>query len=247
MMNYFSKIPLESQEIVDFLKKDVRLKSVYQKILYRRIVDRAARERQISISPEEIQEEADQIRRENRLEKASDTMDWLENNMMTAEEWEAGITERLLEKKLAEHLFNSEVEKFFAQNKLDYDRVLLYQVVVFSEKLARELFYQIEEGEISFYQAAHLYDIDATRRYRCGCEGTIERRNLLPAIASAVFGHPVGETIGPIPIEKAYHLVLAEELIPAELTPKKKQTLRNRMFQEWLESELTYMLHNQDS
>lgn len=240
-------MPISPGEVVDFLKKDVRLKSVYQKMLYRQIVDRAARERQISISPDEIQEEADRIRRENRLEKASDTMVWLENNMMTAEEWEKGITERLLETKLSEHLFNSEVEKFFAQNKLDYDRVLLYQIVVSSEKLAWEIFYQIEEGEISFYQAAHLYDIDATRRYRCGCEGTIERRNLLPAIASAVFGHPVGKIIEPIPIEKAYHLVLAEELIPAELTPKKKQTLRNRMFQEWLDSELTYMLHNHET
>jgi hypothetical protein len=27
-------------------------------------------------------------------------------------------------------------------------------------KLAQELFYQLEEQEISFYEAAHLYDID---------------------------------------------------------------------------------------
>jgi parvulin-like peptidyl-prolyl isomerase len=167
--------------------------------------------------------------------------------MVTPDDWEEGIVARLKEQKLAAHLFDKEVEKFFAQNKLDYDRVLLYQLVVSSEKLARELFYQIEEKEISFYQAAHLYDIDPIRRYRCGCEGKIERQKLMPAIAAAVFGNPLGEVVGPIKIEQFYHLLLVEELTPAELTPKKKQNIRNRMFRDWLESELTYMLHNQDN
>lgn len=241
-----SKAIIETNQVIEFLKKDIQIKQIHQKILYRRIIARAVQEREISVTPEEIQEEADRVRRENRLEKAADTLNWLETQMITAEDWEDGITARLLEKKLAEHLFDKEVEKSFAQNKIDYDRVLLYQLVVSSEKLANELFYQIEEQEISFYQAAHLYDIDPSRRYRCGCEGKIERRNLLPAIAAAVFGNPVGGVIRPIKIEPAYHLLLVEELSPAELTPERKQTIRNRMFREWLESELTYMLHNQD-
>jgi parvulin-like peptidyl-prolyl isomerase len=242
-----SKALIDPDQIVEYLKKDIQLKPMHQKILYRKIIDQAVQERGISVTPEEIQEEADRIRRENRLEKAADTLNWLETQMITADDWEEGIVARLKEEKLAAHLFDKEVEKFFAQNKLDYDRVLLYQLVVSSEKLAHELFYQIEEQEISFYQAAHLYDIDPGRRYRCGCEGKIERQKLMPAIAAAVFGHPVGEVIRPIQIEQTYHLLLVEDLIPAELTPKKKQTIRNRMFREWLESELTYMLHNQEN
>jgi parvulin-like peptidyl-prolyl isomerase len=242
-----SKAFIEPVQVVEFLKKDLQVKQIHQKILHRRIIDRAVQEKEISVTPEEVQEEADRIRRENRLEKAADTLDWLETQMVTPDDWEEGIVARLKEQKLAAHLFDKEVEKFFAQNKLDYDRVLLYQLVVSSEKLARELFYQIEEKEISFYQAAHLYDIDPIRRYRCGCEGKIERQKLMPAIAAAVFGNPLGEVVGPIKIEQFYHLLLVEELTPAELTPKKKQNIRNRMFRDWLESELTYMLHNQDN
>jgi parvulin-like peptidyl-prolyl isomerase len=246
MVNLYKAV-IEADQVIEFLKKDIQLKQIHQKILYRKIVDRAVQERDISVTPEEIQEEADRVRRENRLEKAADTLNWLETQMITPEDWEDGIAARLLENKLAEHLFDKEVEKSFAQNKIDYDQVLLYQLVVSSEKLAYELFYQIEEQEISFYQAAHLYDIDPGRRYRCGCEGKIERRKLMPAIAAAVFGNPVGEVIRPIQIEQVYHLLLVEDLIPAELTPKIKKNIQNRMFREWLESELTYMLHNQDS
>lgn len=240
-----SQVAIEPEEIVESLKKDIQLKSVYQKILYRQIIDRAVQEREISVTPEEVQQEADRIRRENRLEKAADTLAWLEQQMIAAEDWEEGIIARLKEEKLAAHLFDKEVDKFFAQNKLDYDRVLLYQLVVSSERLAWELFYQIEEREISFYQAAHLYDIDPDRRSRCGCEGKIERQKLMPAIAAAVFGNPIGEIVGPLPIEPNYHLLLVEDIIPAELTPPKKQTIRSRMFRDWLESELTYFLHNQ--
>lgn len=241
----FSQVLINPEEIIGFLKKDLQLQQVHQKILYRRVVERAAQERGIAVSPQEIQEEADRIRRENRLEKAADTLAWLANQRIAPEDWEEGIVERLLAKKLASHLFDKEVEKFFAQNKLDYDRVLLYQLIVDSEKLAYELFYQIEEREISFYQAAHLYDIDPERRYRCGCEGKIERWSLIPAIAAAVFGHPFGEAIGPVKNERVYHLLLVEELIPAELTPELKQKIQEQMFHQWLDSELTYMLHNQ--
>jgi parvulin-like peptidyl-prolyl isomerase len=246
-MTNLSKISIEPEQVIEFLKKDLQVKQIHQKILHRQIIDRAVWERDITVTPEEVQVEADLIRRENHLEKAADTLNWLETQMVTADDWEEGIIARLKEQKLAAHLFDKEVEKFFAQNKLDYDRVLLYQLVVSSEKLAHELFYQIEEKEISFYQAAHLYDLDPIRRYRCGCEGKVERRNLLPAIAAAIFGHPFGEVVGPIQIEKTYRLLLVEELIPGELTPKIKQTVRSRMFREWLESELNYLLHNQDN
>jgi hypothetical protein len=93
------------------------------------------------------------------LEKASETLAWLAEQMITPEDWEAGICERLLSKKLAEYLFAKEVEKFFAQNQLIFQQVLLYKITVLDESLLKKLFYQIEEREISFYEAAHLYDM----------------------------------------------------------------------------------------
>lgn len=240
-----SGVSVEPDEIINFLKRDIRLKEAYQKILYQKIIDKAAQERGVTVTPEEIQAEAEQERREKRLEKASDTLAWLADQMITPDDWEVGIHERLLYKKLAKFLFSKEVEKFFDQNRLNFEQVLLYQIIVADGKLAQELFYQIEEREISFYQAAHIYDIDEKRRHQCGFEGKLFRWNLKPDIAAVIFGAKIGEVLEPLKTDLGYHLVMIEEFIPAELTPQRYQEILDNIFKEWLASELNYMIHNQ--
>ncbi|WP_446877503.1 peptidylprolyl isomerase [Phormidesmis sp. 146-33] len=203
-----------------------------------------AQERGIIITSEEIQAEADRQRRENRLERAIDTLNWLREQLISAEDWETGICNQQLSQKLAESLFHSEAERFFAQNRLDFEQVALYQIIVPYHTLAQELFYQIEEAEISFYEAAHLYDIDEQRRRQCGFEGVLYRGNLQPELAAVVFGANAGEVVRPVQTDRGYHLLMVEEFVSAQLTPETHQEIVQRLFQEWLESELSY-LHNQ--
>jgi parvulin-like peptidyl-prolyl isomerase len=245
-MNVLAKIPpIEPSEIVDFLKQELQFKKVWQQVLHRSVIEEAAEERDILVTSDEIQNAAEHFRRENRLEKASETQAWLQDQIITSEDWEVGIQNRLLKKKLADHIFAKEVEKFFAQNKSQFTQVLLYQIIVPYENLARELFYQIEEGEISFYQAAHLYDIDEDRRQRCGFEGKLYRRQLHLDIAAAVFGATLGQLVNPIKTAQGYHLLMVEEFIAAELTPERYQEIQDRMFEDWLTSELNYRIYSQ--
>lgn len=246
-MNSLSQITIVPDEIVNYLKKDIQLREVYQKILYQKIINQAAQERDITVTSEEIQAEADKQRYEKRLEKAADTVAWLTDQMIATDDWEAGIRDCLLAKKLNEHLFAKEAEKFFTQNRLDYEQILLYQIVVPYEKLAQELFYQIEEQEISFYEAAHLYDVDEQRKQQCGYEGKLYRWSLKPDLAAVVFSAQPGEVVGPLKTEQGYHILKVEEFIQAELTPERRQDILNRMFKEWLASELNYMIYNQTS
>ena len=251
----FLEIPIESAEIIDFLKQEMLLKEICQKILYQKIIEKAATENNIEVTPEEIQTEADSIRHGKRIEKAADTFAWLEDQMVTAEEWETGIKNRLLAQKLAEHLFGKEVESHFAQTRLNYDRFVLYQIIVPNKQLAQEIYYQIEEEEISFYEAAHLYNIDERRRYYCGYEGKVGRWSLPPDISEAIVGNTsLGKVIGPIATKKEqtdteqeYHLLLVEEFIPAELTPQRRQEIINQLFQEWLVGEFNSVVHGNGS
>jgi parvulin-like peptidyl-prolyl isomerase len=243
-MRSLTKLHLQPEEILDFLRQTIRYKEIYQSILHQKVIEQAAQEREISITPEEVQADADRQRSEKRLEKAADTFAWLADEMITVEDWEVGICDRLLAQKLAKSLFAKEVTKYFAQNRLDFDQVFLYQIIVPYERIAQELFYQIEEEEISFYEAAHLYDIDEKRRHQCGFEGKLDRWSLKPDIAAAVFDAQPGEIVGPLKTEQGYHLFRVEEFIQAELTPERYQEILDQMFQEWLASELNYMLHN---
>jgi parvulin-like peptidyl-prolyl isomerase len=243
----FSGIVLASDEIVEFLKHELQVRSVCQRILHQRIIGQAAGDRSLGVAPLEIQAEADRVRYELRLESAARTQDWLKEQLITPEDWEAGIYDRLLSQKLREALFAQDVERSFIQSRLDFEQISLYRIRVPYHPLAQELFYQIEESEISFYEAAHLYDIDEQRRLRCGYDGRLHRWDLEPDIAATLFGANVGEILGPFAMNPGYDLLMVGEFLPAELTPETRDAILERMFQEWLESELNYFIHNQSS
>ncbi|AFY48707.1 parvulin-like peptidyl-prolyl isomerase [Nostoc sp. PCC 7524] len=222
------------REVVTYLKKTLQIKEVCNNVLYQKIINTAAQERDIKITEAEIQIEADRLRYEKRLVKASDTIAWLVDQLVLSEDWEAGILDSLLSKKLAVSLFAKDVEKYFLENQLDYDQVLLYQIVVSNKQLAQEICYQIEEGEISFYEAAHIYDIDQRRRNHCGYEGKFYRWSLKPDVAAVVFNTTPGDLIGPLIIDKVNYILMVKEFIPAELTDERREEIINKMFQEWL-------------
>lgn len=243
----FNNIEIVTAEINAYLQQEFKLKQICSEILHQQIITEASSARNISVAEAEIEAEANKTRSSLRLEKASDTLGWLKDNLLDPEQWEIAINNRLIRQKLAQHLFDSKVEAYFAQNRLDFDRFVLYQLVVPYEKLAQELFYQIEEEEISFYQAAHLYDIDRQRRYVCGYEGEVRRWNYPPDLAAAIFKTPVviGELIHPIKSQQGYHIFKIEDYFPAELTPKIRQEIIERLFEQWLNSELDYLIHNE--
>ena len=243
-MNSSFKIVIKPEEVINFLRSEIKLKEIYIYILSQRIIEKVAREKGINVTTEEIEFEANHQRREKRLEKASDTVRWLEEQMLTPLDWEVGIRNRLLTQKLASALFGKEVEQFFIQNRLEFEQVVLYQFVVKHEKLAQELYYQIEEAEISFYQAARVHDIDEKRRYKCGYEGKVYRWAILPEMAPLVFNAPLKQLVGPIKTEYGYHLFIVEDYIPAELTPSRYEEILHNMFQQWLDAQIDCMYYN---
>ena len=243
----FNNLNIDNGEINDYLKQKLKLKQICSEILYQRIIAEAALSKNITVTEKEVEVEANKIRCSLRLEKAADTLAWLKDNFLDPDGWEIAITNHLLSQKLAEHLFEAQVEPYFAQNKLNFDRFVLYQLVVPYEKLAQELFYQIEEEEISFYQAVHLYDIDRQRRCVCGYEGEVHRWNYHPDLTAVIFKTPVtiGELIGPIKSEQGYHLFKIEDYMPAQLTPEIRQEIVDELFMRWLNSELNYLVHSE--
>jgi parvulin-like peptidyl-prolyl isomerase len=242
-MNEISKLVVKPEEIVNFLKSEMNFKQVCQKVLFQKVICQVAQKRGIIVTTEEIEAEANRQRREKHLEKATDTLSWLTDELISSDDWEVGIRNHLLSQKLAQTLFAKEVESFFLQNRQSFEQVIFYQIILDSQKLAQELYYQIEEGEISFYEAAHLYDIDVNRRQKCGYEGKIYRCSIEADIAAIVFTTIPSQLIEPVKTHRGYHLLMVEEFIPAELSPEKYQEILNNMFQQWLAAELDYMVN----
>lgn len=236
-------LTLEPAQIIAYLKQEIQIKDLCRQTLWRHIVKNVAHDKGLTISDAEIQAEADQFRHQMKLESAKDTIQWLDEQLITSEDWEEGIRERLLTQKLAKHLFEREVPIFFSQHKLQYEKVILYRLVVHEAPLAQELFYQITETETSFYQAAHRYDIDERRRLHCGYEGTLSRQHLKPDIAAQVFGSQPKDILGPTPSEEGYELLMVEDFLSIDLTEEIHSQILNQLFNEWLDRELIYLMH----
>lgn len=236
-MTDFSSVSLETHEIIDFLRRDLRLKAIYHEVIYQKIINQAAQEYSLSISGEEIQRELDRFRYEKRFSHPADLLAWLESELATLSDLEQRIHERLLAQKLAQHLFDSQIKAFFAQHYRDFEQVLLYKITVPYESLAYEIFYQIEEEEISFYEAAHLYNNDEKHRLQCGFEGKQQRRMFDTELAERLFNTTAGQIIGPLASsENSYELFLVDEFISPELTPELYDEILEHLFNEWLEN-----------
>lgn len=241
----FRGIPIEIAEVLEALKQNMSLVEVCEQILKQKIILQTADSQNITVTPEEIQNEVDEIRRNKHLEKASDTMAWLNEQMITPDEWEIAIQNHVLTKKLAKHLFEEQVEPFFAERRLNFDRFVVYQISLDCQNFVQELFYQIEEEEISFYEAARLHNLDQNARYLCGYTGQKNRLSFPPDIAAVIFQDPlpIGILLGPIQTEDVYHLLRIEEHIPAELTPELRQEILHSLFDEWINKEIEYVIN----
>jgi parvulin-like peptidyl-prolyl isomerase len=239
----FFGVSIETRDIIAALKYRTELKTVCQQVIESKVIAKAAEDRGLVVTSAEIQAEADRIRRELKLERASDTMTWLTGELLTPEEWETSIRDRLLRQKLQVTLFEQDVERVFAQNRLDFEQVVLYQIMVPYAQLAQEVFYQIEEAEIGFYEAAHLYNLDIKQRYQCGYLGAVHRWNLHPDLAAQVFAASPHSVLGPIQIENQYFIIKVEEFIAPQLNAENRQTISTRLFKEWLETEVNYVLY----
>lgn len=239
----FGNFKIDSRNLTSQLKQELRFKDLCRQIVRSHIIETTAQAKDITINDDEIQVEADHFRHQMKLENAKDTIQWLEDQMITPEDWEAGIRQRLLSKKLAKHLFEDEVSAHFAQNKLAYEKAVLYRIVVHKAPLAQELFYQITEKETSFYQAAHQYDIDERRRLHCGYEGKLSRHHLKPTVAAQVFGSQPKTILGPFQSEDGYDLLMVERFISAKLTDELQTQILNQLLNDWLEREVVYLKH----
>ena len=113
----FSGLGIQLESVVDLLKRELTFHTICRQLVYQRMIRASAKDRGIEVTDDEIQAEADRIRRELRLENAQKTLEWLQERMITADEWEASICDRLLSRKLADAMFGETATHQFNQQK----------------------------------------------------------------------------------------------------------------------------------
>ncbi|MCG9890952.1 MAG: peptidylprolyl isomerase [Thermosynechococcaceae cyanobacterium MS004] len=234
MLHHVTTAPIASDEILQQLKITCQLPTVVQAVLERRIIVQAAHAAKISVEPAELQQAADSFRLKYNLSSAKETLTWLQKNMLSIDDLEALVNHTILSTKLANHLFQDKVELYFAERQVDYTQAALYEIVLSNQDLAIELFYAIQEQEITFTEVARQYPQDPEHLRRGGYCGLLARKDMKPEISAAVFAATPPQVLKPIPIGKQVHLIWVEEIISSILDDTLSQKIVSELFADWL-------------
>jgi parvulin-like peptidyl-prolyl isomerase len=231
-------ITITSEDILQQVKLSCQIPSIIEGIVSRKIIASAADEAGIKVETEELQKAADSIRLMGKLKSADDTWAWLQKHGLSLDDFEELIYNSVISGKLSQHLFADKVEPFFVEHQLDYVGVVMYEVVLDDEDLAMELFYGIQEGEMSFYEVAHQYIQDTELRRKGGYRGIVRRKELKPEISAAVFAAKPPQVLKPIVTSKGVYLIWLEELVQSKLDNKLRYQIMSDLFAGWLKQQI---------
>jgi parvulin-like peptidyl-prolyl isomerase len=229
---------ISSQEILQQVQLSCLMPSVIEGIVAQRIIDQVAVAEGIAVELAEVQQAADNLRLAQQLHSASETWVWLQKHYLTLDDFEALAYATVLSTKLAQHLFAPRVELFFAEHRLDYDRVIFYEVVLDDPDTAMELYYAIQAGETSFHAVSHQYIQDPVQRRQGGYRGLVHRGELRPEISAAVFAATPPQVLKPILTSQGAHLILVEEILPAQLNEALRHQILSNLFGDWLKQKV---------
>ncbi len=104
---------------------------------------------------------------------------------------------------------DEEVKAFYDEHKEDFttgDTVNASHILVDSEDKAKEILTSIQNGEITFEDAAKQYS-SCPSSAEGGCLGDFGQGQMVPEFDTAVFEMEVGELRGPVKTQFGYHLI----------------------------------------
>lgn len=121
---------------------------------------------------------------------------------------------------------------------MDYTVAAIYEVILDDKDLALELFYALQEAEISFPEVARQYIQDTKLRHLGGYKGLLRHTDLKPEIAAAVFSATPPQVLKPIMTSEGLHLILVEEIIQSQLDEGLRTQILSDLFSSWLAQQI---------
>jgi parvulin-like peptidyl-prolyl isomerase len=231
-------LKVSSEDIIYHIKISCQIPGLLEAIATRKIITETAKKVGITIEIAELQQSADGLRLANNLVKAEETWEWLQKHYLSLDNFEEIAHLNLLSAKLAHHLFADKVEPFFYSHQIDYSAAVTYEVILDDEDLALEIFYALQEGEISFQEIARQYIQNPELRRAGGYQGIRKRSDFRPEIAAAVFAANPPQILKPVITPKGVHIIIVEEIIEPELNEQMRVVIMGDLFSNWLKEEI---------
>ena len=225
-----------TDDFVRILKLTGRCESLMTEIVRDRLTVHAAKKAGIPVSPEEIQERADQFRRVLGLHRAADMNNYLDAQHVSLDEFEDFIVDGLYHEKMMQRVGSDKaVEEYFKLNSPRFDSIEVSHIVLETDGQAKEMMSLLSDEPESFAELAREHSIADTRE-QGGLIGKVLRGSLKTEVEAKVFNASAGDLLGPFPAgdRSFYEIFLVNAKNPARLDEDTAAEVRRLLREEWL-------------
>ena len=184
------------------------------------------------------------FREQQSLQSDEDLQAWLERKHWSEDDLRLHLARPEALKRFSEQRFGPGLEEHFLKRKGNLDSALYSLLRVRDPGLARELWIQISEGEISFADAAaqHSDGPEATSR---GLLGPMALGDLQPELAERLRHMQPGDLRPPEALGPWTLLLRLEKLTPARLDAGMRQRLLQEQMNQWLQERCQAVLEGE--
>lgn len=228
--------PATDADILAYLRRSAQISEiatlVEQEALILALCDRL----NITVSDDELQAAGNQFRLKQQLLGAKETLNWLAQQRITAEDWTEGIRIRLLEQKLKDCLFGGQVDSHYLNHRKEFKRVALSQILVRDLTTALKIVQALREENASFCALAVEYGL-CKQAKEGGFLGVHFLLKLMPELVQALSEAKEGEIVGPIQTRLGYHILRVEKWYPLQLEESVRVEAVDALFHNWLQQQ----------
>ncbi|MBE9168984.1 peptidylprolyl isomerase [Pleurocapsales cyanobacterium LEGE 06147] len=228
---------LTEKEIIAYLRRSRRWSEILNAVEQEATIAAFCQQFGIEITNEELQAAGDAFRLQHRLLGIQQTQAWLKQQRITLEEWSEGIRHQLLLTKLKEHLFGTDVDAHYINNRDRYRRVALSQILVPDLDAALAIVQLLREQNASFCALALEHSKGKQSQENGGFIGIRFLAELMPEIEQGISEAKEGEIIGPIQTKLGYHILRVEKWFPHQLSESAREQILESLFQPWLQEQ----------
>jgi parvulin-like peptidyl-prolyl isomerase len=225
---------LSLYDLLHTLKLQGQLTTLIGGAVVEKVIASAAAKEGIRVSDQELQQAANAFRVRRGLNKSGDTQRWLALNRLSPADLEEGLQRDLIRQKLSAKVTQDQVEKYFAQNRAQFDRARLRHIVLDKEEIAQELLTRIHEEGADFSALARQHSHDARTRTSGGDLGTVSRQAMVPDVAAAVFAAKKGQVVGPVKANGAFLLIEVVDILLGQLDAATTTAIQQTLFGKWV-------------
>lgn len=194
------------------------------------LVRQQAAKKGLSNSDEELQLAADELRYQRGLESLEKLRQWMKANHQTEISLQNAVDGMLLRNKLRSAITDAEIEAYFTEHRLEFDRVELYSCRLDSEEKARELLAQIKDEGADFHVLTMEHSTDHETRPKAGHVGKLSRSELTSDLEAIVFKALPGAVVGPVKTEKGWNLFKVAAIHKASLESE-RYNIQSKIFE----------------